>query len=301
LTQKAPVTTGANSTALTLDQYLQTEYAKAGGKANYEAMVRLQGIQTKASTDAFVKNPNFFSVVEKQSEGQAAAMEQQLSQLGTPGKAPAEVKTPTTATKQDRPSMDLFIMSYCPFGTQAQKGFLPVIEKFSKYADVKIKFVHYTMHGKTETEENVRQYCIQKDQPSAYINYTKCFLEAGKSEDCLKTAKVDTKKLTTCYDSTWKTFKIDEALASKSQYPAFTVNADESKKFGVQGSPTVVINGVISEAVGRSAASYQAALCNAFTDSKKPSICNQALPDTTFDPGFGFTSNGTAQPASCGN
>jgi hypothetical protein len=52
------------------------------------------------------------------------------------------------------------------------------MDKLGKVADVNIKFVQYIMHGQKEADENVVQYCIQKEQEPKYLKYLKCFLEA---------------------------------------------------------------------------------------------------------------------------
>jgi hypothetical protein len=68
-------------------------------------------------------------------------------------------------------------MSYCPFGTQAEKGILPVVNLLKDKIDFKVKFVNYAMHGKKEIDENNLQYCIQKEEPNKYNSYLTCFLK----------------------------------------------------------------------------------------------------------------------------
>jgi len=49
-------------------------------------------------------------------------------------------------------------MSYCPYGTQIEKGILPVINALGNKIKFSLKFVDYAMHGKKEIDENSRQY-----------------------------------------------------------------------------------------------------------------------------------------------
>ena len=53
------------------------------------------------------------------------------------------------------------------------------------------------LHG--EVEEQLRQYCIQKEQEAKLLPYLKCFLgktgTAADSEACLTEAKIDKTKL----------------------------------------------------------------------------------------------------------
>jgi predicted heme/steroid binding protein len=64
--------------------------------------------------------------------------------------------------KSDKPIVELFVMSYCPYGTQAEKGIIPVYELLGSKIDSSIKFVHYILHGEKETQENYRQICIRE-------------------------------------------------------------------------------------------------------------------------------------------
>ncbi|NJP03992.1 hypothetical protein HC823_01895 [Candidatus Gracilibacteria bacterium] len=67
--------------------------------------------------------------------------------------------------KSDKPVIELFVMSHCPFGTQIEKGIIPVIEKLGDSVDFQLKFVDYAMHGKKELDEQLNQSCIKKEQP----------------------------------------------------------------------------------------------------------------------------------------
>ncbi len=45
-------------------------------------------------------------------------------------------------------------MSYCPYGTQAEKGILPVVALLGDKIDFKLRTVHYVLHGDKEDLEN---------------------------------------------------------------------------------------------------------------------------------------------------
>ena len=66
--------------------------------------------------------------------------------------------------KSDKPVVELFVMSHCPYGTQTEKGILPVVNLLEDKIDFSVKFVYYAMHGETELQEQTRQYCIQKER-----------------------------------------------------------------------------------------------------------------------------------------
>jgi len=151
----------------------------------------------------------------------------------------------------DHGDLEVFIMSYCPYGLQMQKAVIPVMELFqdSDDVDIELKFVYYAMHPTSgEVEENTRQYCIQKEQPEVFLGYLTCFVEAGDSEGCLNSTGVDREKLDACYAAADEEFLITENLNDKSlwlngYYPRYNVNLEENTRYEVGGSPTLVFNG----------------------------------------------------------
>jgi hypothetical protein len=118
--------------------------------------------------------------------------------------------------KSDKPVVELFVMSYCPYGTQMEKGIIPVVETLGNKIDFKLKFVSYTMHGDKENQENLRQYCIDKDQFNKFTPYLQCFLGSSDSAACLKSTG-DEGKVTSCmvgvkqFDVTGKNFSVHKA------------------------------------------------------------------------------------------
>jgi hypothetical protein len=227
---------------------------------------------------------------------------------GTPtaGSDKTAAKEPVkNAPKSDKPVVEAFVMSYCPYGTQIEKGLIPVMKALGTKADIKIKFVNYAMHGKKELDENMTQYCINKEQGGKFISYLECFLKAGDSSACLKETSVDTKKLSACVSATDKQFKISEVFAKGesawgSTFPPFDIYKAENEKYGVQGSPTLVINGEQISA-GRDSASLAGAICGAFSDGKKPAECDGKFDSASPAPGFGTApaASGSAPAANC--
>jgi glutaredoxin len=208
-----------------------------------------------------------------------------------------EEKTETQTTqveKRERPDVKLFVMSYCPFGLQMEKALLPVWQLLKNKADIGIYFVDYIMHGKKEMEENLRQYCIQREDKEKYLAYLGCFVKDGNSENCLKEAGIDQGKLNSCQSATDKEFKISENFKEEG-YPPFNIHKDLNEKYGVRGSPTLVINDQLVN-VTRSPEKVKEAICNAFLNP--PEECNQKLPEETTSPGFGMAT-GSSSSGSC--
>ena len=134
--------------------------------------------------------------------------------------------------------------------------------------DASVKFVHYFLHGDKEEQETYTQACIRDQQTAKYNNYLQCFIAEGDSAQCQTSAGIDQAKLTGC-------------LASKSK-EIYQADSVASQGYGVSGSPTLVINGVQSNA-GRDAASYLAGICAAFNQT--PAECSKQLSSASPAPG----------------
>ena len=229
-------------------------------------------------------------------------------------------QTTSTIPTSDKPTVELFVMSYCPYGTQIEKGILPVVELLGDKIDFQLKFVYYAMHPTAgEVEENTRQYCIQKEQSDKLTDYLSCFLQAGDSESCLTQTGIDQAKLDACYAEADKEFDITTNLEDtgswlSGSYPQYNVNLEDNEKYSVGGSPTLVINGativsneqycgsatncVVDPSIGRSPASLLLGICKSFNDA--PEECNTELSGETPSPGFGYSTTTSGTTATCG-
>lgn len=218
--------------------------------------------------------------------------------------APAQAAQPATppppkVPKQAIPEVELFIMSYCPYGLQMQKAFVQAQELLGDEANMKVKWVSYSMHGEKEMQDNTREYCIQKDQPEKFIAYEKCFVEKTDYVACAAATGVDTAKVESCYAATDAKYGItasfkDTASWLSGRYPHYNVDKELNEKYGVRGSPTMVINGQ-SVQVSRSAEAVKQAICNAFTTP--PADCDKTLNSNQETPGPGPIGTGSGAPA----
>jgi protein-disulfide isomerase len=209
--------------------------------------------------------------------------------------------TPTNVPKSDKPVVELFVMSHCPYGTQIEKGILPVMSTLANKADIQIKFVNYAMHGQAEVEDNIRQYCISKEQPAKYNAYLTCFLKAGDAKGCITSTGVDSAKLDKCFSATDTKYSLlkdfnDKTTWNGSSYPPFSIDEALNKKYNIQGSPTLVINGTTVES-NRDSASLLATVCAAF--KTKPSECNTKLSSASPSAGFGEGTDASGAAANC--
>jgi hypothetical protein len=215
------------------------------------------------------------------------------------------VNQPVSVTKSDRPKVELFVMSYCPFGLQMEKAYLPAWDLLKDKADIDVKFVSYAMHGLKEVEENTRQFCIQKDQPAKFSSYLKCFTGKDDYKSCLSQAGISEGSLTSCINSNNNNFKIldnynDQSKWLSGRYPIYPIHQELNDKYGVQGSPTLVINGAQVEGVNRTAEAVKQAICAAFNNP--PQECQQTLSNSAYGPGFGYQAgNAATAAAACGS
>jgi FKBP-type peptidyl-prolyl cis-trans isomerase 2 len=194
----------------------------------------------------------------------------------------AAVKAAPSDSKfiEGAPTLQTFVMSYCPYGIQMEKSVLPAYKLLKNKANFEIRFVSYTMHGEKEETENKRQACIREEQSSKFWAYLECFLEDGNASRCIEEVGIDSAKLDTCMST-----KAEDYLA---------VDKELNTKYGVQGSPTTILDETEAK-ITRTPEGVKSAVCNAFTD--KPSECDEVLSSDSPTPKFG---SGTAQQASSG-
>ncbi len=186
---------------------------------------------------------------------------------------PSETEIP----KSDKPTLDLFIFSYCPAGTAAERSIVPMGELLGDKADITVKFFSH-MHGQYEKEENIRQECIQKEEPDKFWEYAKELLYssevgacsrnaeclAGMTEEIMETVGIDVTKINTCIE-----------IDGESIYAA---EQQEAGALGLRYSPSFVINGVYLPNLDRSPEGIKNALCSAF--NTPPSECSETLSAT---------------------
>jgi hypothetical protein len=211
--------------------------------------------------------------------------------------------------KSEIPDVRLFVMSYCPYGTQMEKGILPVLDALKDKIKFQLEFVDYSMHNskatndRKELDENLRQYCIEKDDPGRLSAYLDCFLKKGQGTEssCLESAGINATQTNLCMKAADTQFNVTKNFNDESSYqgnfPQFEVNKGDNKEFGVQGSPTLIINGVEAK-TQRDPASILKTICSAFNN--QPEGCASELSSTAPAPGFG-EGTGSGSNASCGN
>ena len=213
-------------------------------------------------------------------------MNQAGGAYGTGSGQGTQAAQPAAPVKSTRPAVDLYVMAFCPYGTQAEAVMKPVVDLLGSKADIRLRYITTvagttadsvnSLHGPTEAQEDLRQICIQKYYPEKLWTYIARFNEAcypasGNTEtqkacwmNVSARAGIDIAKSTACASGPEgiSLLKADEA---------------DSNKNGASGSPTLIINGVTYSGA-RTPEAYKQAICNSFENA--PAECNTTLSTT---------------------
>lgn len=198
----------------------------------------------------------------------------QNPQKGQPT-TPAQKEIP----KEDKPTVQLFVMSFCPYGIQAENAMKPVVDLLGSKAAIETHYIVSingnmvsSLHGDYEANEDMRQACIWEYYGQItfwkYVDYLNNNCNKNNIDTCWKDAAnnagIDTTKIETCFtDEGLNLMKAEETLSTDN---------------GVSGSPTLIINGMIYNGE-RTSEAYKQAICSGFTT--QPSECLQSLTATT--------------------
>jgi len=259
----------------------------------YKLLVEIapgQEVESYISRDGSNFFPQVMNISEVETEAEIAKESQKK----------AETEQAQDIPKQAVADVELFVMSHCPYGTQIEKGMIPVIEALGDKMNFELKFCNYAMHDKKEIDEQLQQYCIQKEEKDKLLPYLKCFLKEGNSDVCRVEAGINLAIIDKCIANTDKEFKIYEDYENKStwkrSFPSFSIYDAENQKYDIQGSPGLVINGK-KVSSRRDAASLLETICAGIEGEVE--ACKQELSSESPSPGFGFGENANGSEASC--
>ena len=215
---------------------------------------------------------------------------------------------PKEIPKTEKPNVKLFVMSYCPYGNQAEDAIVPVVNILKDKVDFELHYVIYSnygqkypkdcldkenkycsMHGIQELNQGVRELCVQKYQKEKLWDFVKEMNANSTSQDSdskweaiAKKLGIDTAKVKTCQKNE-ATALLDQeiALTAKSyqvQDPASHQNNETEK---ISGSPTIIINDMYYDG-SRSTTAYQDTICKTFVTA--PTQCSSTLQESTTTP-----------------
>lgn len=144
-----------------------------------------------------------------------------------------------------KPTLELFVMSYCPFGVQAEEKIIPIVKAFGNKIDFKLQFIakekealsaqditpFTSLHGYPEVAENIRQLLIAQEYPEKYLDYILC---RGKKldkswENCAEKLGIDVAKIQKLFDT-------PEAEQ------LFRENIKRAAELRIRASPTILVD-----------------------------------------------------------
>jgi len=203
--------------------------------------------------------------------------------LGTTKK----ITEPTLAkepVKTSRPVVNLYVMSFCPYGTQAETIMQPVYNLLGSKTDIRIRYLTTgtgatidsvtSLHGITEVKEDAFQACLGKSSPATYWQYLRQF-----NDQCYPVWK-NSSALDACRRNVTASLQIDQAAIETCSTGAEGIallKSDETASLTdrASASPTLVINGQVFTGA-RNPEAYKTAICNSF--DSVPEECKTVLP-----------------------
>jgi len=149
-----------------------------------------------------------------------------------------------------KPEIELFVMSYCPYGVQAEQELLPFFLKYGDTIDFKLRFIvgkeetsakngsgeieFTSLHGEPELIENKRQMVIAELYPDKLFEYLLCRADHLEEAwvNCAKKVGLDVGRIAEAVETEKITLDLIEEV-------------QRTEELKVKGSPTLVIDGRI--------------------------------------------------------
>ena len=208
-----------------------------------------------------------------------------------------------TIPLSEKPVADLFVMSFCPYGNQAEDLIKPVVDLLGSAADFNIHYIIYSdyqsedfclsseqkycsMHKTAEVNQNIRELCVakyQSDKLWSFVDEINKRTTAEKVEEEWEAIAMDlglnVDEIKRCQEEEGTILLDREIELTNQEYPV--QDPSKHQKDGeyrleadIQGSPTLVVNGMIYDGE-RSTEGYKEAICKAFESA--PSVCDQEI------------------------
>lgn len=197
--------------------------------------------------------------------------------------------------KTAKPKVEVYTMSHCPHSVQLLKGLIPVLKRLGSSIDFQLKFSGFIMHGQKELDEQLNQYCINKEYKNKLIQYLECYInDSEKGEECLSEIGIQKYQLQKCISDLNADYQVSQAYSDREDwiaglYPPFGVYKEEVEKYNIKGSPIMIVNETRVD-TGRDSQSLLDTICSGF--SSPPSSCNQEMDTEIYAPGFGWEARG---------
>lgn len=196
--------------------------------------------------------------------------------------------------KSAEPEVLMFVMSYCPYGNQAEAGLVPVIDLLADKAAFEPVYIIYNSGGEC-VENGGKSYCALHGNAELWQNVREKiifnlygerkwaeYVDAANSQCTLS-------NIDTCWEAAAGSAGVDKAaVVAEFDANKFAIMDSEMAKttmYRVSGSPTILINGYTYNGA-RSPEAYKAKVCEAYT--VEPAEC-----------AAGLSTSGAAATGSC--
>ncbi len=187
----------------------------------------------------------------------------------TPQTTDATPEKSTASATTSGPSLELFVMSQCPYGVEAENGVIAAQKQLGGALNVRLAFIGSgkagaleSMHGPDEVKGDLAQICAQKLAPTKVLELVACMNQNPRGvgenwRDCAAKHDIDGAALAACTEG---------AMGQELLAASFA----EADKRGATGSPTIFLAGKPYEG-GRKGRDFARAACDAA--SPKPAAC----------------------------
>ncbi len=164
------------------------------------------------------------------------------------------------APKSGTVNVDMYVMSQCPYGVQAEDAIIPALKNLGDSVVFNLNFIgtansdgsFNSLHGVNEVNGDTVQLCAIKYEPKKYMDLILCMNQNSGSipanwEQCADQLKLDKASIKKCYEGAEGKQLLSASFSS-------------SGIAGAQGSPTIKINGK-DYSGQRDLASFTRAMC----------------------------------------
>ncbi len=187
--------------------------------------------------------------------------------------APAQ---PAVAPSATAVTVDMFVMSQCPYGVQALNGMIPAVKQLGNEVVLNVDYIGSnnggtltSMHGPKEVTGDIAQLCAGAIAPGALLDFISC-----QNKDYARVAD----NWVTCASSTGIDAQaMKDCVNGEQGKKLLTDSFARASKKGARGSPTIYIGGQ-SYRGKRSPDAFIRSICKAHKNAAAIPVC-AALPE----------------------
>jgi len=158
------------------------------------------------------------------------------------GCSQAECKNTMSCRPESKNTLEVFVMSQCPYGVLALNAMEEVLKNFGKGLHFKVHYIangtaesgFQALHGQPEVDENIRELCAIKHYGASnkYMDYIWCRnkdIRSSEWQSCTGSNGIATAKIKSCFEGEGKKLHEEDIKIANS--------------LGIGASPTWLVNG----------------------------------------------------------